>query len=209
MKIPFLHNDPKAALAQTEAKIAELERARADALLTENYVGAVEAIDGQLATQRRAIDVHRERIAAMVRKHQADDRAELEREKAARIADTRKRLADLQSAAKQVDVATAALQSAVRNLDRADATLFGDSWNHLCARSIPALADRAAGPRDELGINETRRVIGPLRKIASGAAHYRLAEEVEERGRRLIELMECEPIPEPDVSDDEPEVAAA
>lgn len=213
MKIPFLRTDPddtrraaEAALAQTEAKIAELERARAAALLTDNYTGAVDAIDVQLAAQRRAVIVHGDRIAAMVRKRQSDDRARLESERAERVADTRKRLVVLRTAAVQVDEATATLQAAVQALDRADDVVFGESSrSYLSTRSIAALAERAAGPRDVLGINETRMVIGPLRRIANGAP-YDLAAEVEDRGRRLIEFMESEPIPEPEA--DEAEAAA-
>ncbi|SHH38209.1 hypothetical protein [Bradyrhizobium erythrophlei] len=214
MKLPFLRTDPddtrraaEAALAQTEAKIADLERDRAAALLTENYAGAVDAIDQQLEAQRRAIAVHQDRIAAMVSRRRADDRVRLEREKAERIADTNKRLTNLQAAAKLVDEATAALQVAVHNLDRADAAVFGDlSRSYLSTRSIAALADRAAGPRDQPGINEHRRIIGPLRKIANGAP-YGLAAEVEDRGRRLIEFMESEPVADPEPSDEAEQAA--
>jgi hypothetical protein len=213
MKLPFLRTDPddtrraaEAALAQTEAKITELERDRAAALLTDNYVGVIDAIDVQLAAHRRAVIVHRDRAAAMIRKRRANDRQRQEREKADRVADTSKRLAHLQAAAKQVDEATSALQSAVHALDRADAAVFGDSSrSYLSTRSIDVLAERAAGPRDVLGINETRMVIGPLRRIAK-AAPYDLAAAVEDRGRRLIEHMESEPIPEPE-TDDETEAA--
>jgi hypothetical protein len=209
MKIPFLRTDPEAALAVTESKISDLERARADALLTDNYAGAVDTIDVQLDAHRRAIVVHRDRIAATVRQQHVDECARLERQKVDRLADTRKRLAILQSAAKQVDEATATLQNAISNLDRADAAIFGDLpvRNYLSTRSLAALADRAAGPRDEPGVNEARRVVGPLRRIARGAP-YGLAEEVEDRGRRLIELMQDEPIPEPAAFDDDAEVAA-
>jgi hypothetical protein len=194
MKIPFLRTDPEAALAVTESKISDLERARADALLTDNYAGAVDTIDVQLDAHRRAIVVHRDRIAATVRQQHVDECARLERQKVDRLADTRKRRAILQSAA---------------NLDRADAAIFGDLpvRNYLSTRSLAALADRAAGPRDEPGVNEARRVVGPLRRIARGAP-YGLAEEVEDRGRRLIELMQDEPIPEPAAFDDDAEVAA-
>jgi hypothetical protein len=217
VKLPFLRTDPddtrraaEAALAQTEAKIGDLERDRAAKLLEDNYAGAVDAIDVQLAAHRRAAGVHHERIAAMVRNRQANERARLERDKAARIADTSKGLAHLQAAAKQVDEAAVALQSAIANLDRADAAIFGDSpvRSYLSARSIAALADRAAGPRDELGINETRRVVGPLRRIARGAP-YGLAEEIEDRGRRLLEFLESEPIPEPEFDDVDDEEAVA
>jgi hypothetical protein len=215
MKIPFLRSDPddtrraaEAALAQTEAKIADLERDRAAKLLEDNYVGAVDAIDQQIQAQHRAVTVHRDRIAAMVRRRREDELARLEREKAERIADTSKRLAGWQSAAKQVDEAATALQKAVQNLDRTDAAIFGDSpvRSYLSTMSIAALADRSAGPRDEPGINERRRVIGPLRRIASGAP-YGLAEEIEERCRRLIESMQAEPI-ELEFSDDDTEAAA-
>jgi hypothetical protein len=218
MKLPsFIRTDPddtrkaaEATLAQTEAKIADLERARADALLADNYAGAVDTIDVQLAAHRRAVVVHHERITAMVRKRRADDRARLEREKAEHIADTSKRLAHLRSAAQQVDEAIAALQSAVQGLDRADAAIFGDSpvTNYLSARSIEVLAERDAGPRDVLGLNEVRRVIGPVRRIAKGAP-FGLTEEVEDRARRLIEFLENEPIPEPAQDDDETEADEA
>jgi hypothetical protein len=209
MKIPFVRTDPddtrraaEAALAQTEARIAELERDRAAKLFEENYVGAVDAIDVQLAAHRRAANVHRERIAAIVHKRQADDRARLEREKADDIAETSKRLVHLRSAAQEVDKAVATLQGAVQALDRADSAIFGDSpsRSYLSAGSIAVLADRAAGPRDQPGFNEARRVVGPLRRIARSAP-YGLAEEVEDRGRRLIELLESEPIPEPESVD--------
>jgi hypothetical protein len=217
MKIPsFLRTDPddtrraaEAALALTEAKIAELERERAAMLLEDNYAGAVDAIDVQLAAHRRAAGVHQERIAAMVRKRLADERARLEREKAERIAETGKRLVQWRSAAHQVDEAAAVLKSAVQALDRADATVFGDSpdRSYLTAGAIDVLAERDAGPRDVLGVNERRRVIGPLRRIANGAP-YGLAEEVEDRGRRLIEFLESEPIPEPEAYDNETQDAA-
>jgi hypothetical protein len=197
------------SLAGAEAKIAELENLRT-AKLPDADIADVQRIDSELATHRHAASIYCDRIASLVDRQRKEERERLEQKKAEHIADVSKRLAHLQSAAKRVDEATAALQSAVQTLDRADAAVFGDSLvrSYLSARSIDALAERAAGPRDELGINEARRVVGPLRKIARGAP-YGLAEEIEDRGRRLLEFLESEPIPEPEFDDVADEEAVA
>jgi hypothetical protein len=177
------------SLAGAEAKIAELEAARGAKLLEAETIADVQRLDSELTTQRHAANIYRDRISGLVARQRQEERERLEAEKAARIADMTKRLANWQNAAQRVDEATAALQGAVLNLDAADVAIFGENpfrQNYLSARSISALCDREAGPRDEPGINESRRVVGPLRKIAKGAP-YGMAEEIADRGRRLFD----------------------
>lgn len=197
------------SLADTEARISAVTATRAEKLLEAEGIADVQKLDAELATLRNAATIYRDRISGLIARQRQEERERLEAEKAARIADMTKRLANWQNAAQRVDEATATLQSAVRNLDAADVAIFGENpirQNYLSARSISALCDREAGPRDEPGINESRRVVGPLRKIAKGAP-YGMAEEIADRGRRLIESMQAEPI-ELEFSDDDTEAAA-
>ena len=52
-----------------------------------------------------------------------------------------------------------------------------------------------------------RTIIGPVRAIADGAGTG-LAEEIQQKGRDLLEILQAEPIPEPDDENDDSEIAA-
>lgn len=198
------------SLADTEARIAALAATRAEKLLEAEGIADVQKLDAELATLRNALAIYGDRIEGLRQRQRQEERNRLEAEKTARIVEAEKRIANWQKAAHQVDIATAALQAAVRNLDAADDEIFGEDPYHrgrLSANFIEVLCERSAGPQDHLGMNEHRRIIGPLRRIAKGGPHFGLAEVVADRGRQLIEAMQAEPIAI-EFPDDDSEAAA-
>jgi hypothetical protein len=219
MKLAFLHTDlddtrraAEAALLQTETKIADLERDRAAKLLEDNYAGGVEQIDRQIEAQQRAATVHRDRIAAMVAKRHVEARARLERERANGIVEIGKRLAHRDTAAQRLEVALKAVRDAYTELSAADAAAFtgwpsvlptSNSLSYLAIDGMQAFCKKPRGLHDF----ESRTIIGPVRSIVDGAADG-LAEEIQQKGRDLIEMLQAESIPEPETSDDETEAAA-
>lgn len=183
------YKSAEAALAQTEARIVELEDERAAKLLAPNYAGEVDALDRQIEAQRRAAVVHCDRIAAMAEKQRADERARLEREKADRIADMRKRLARRDTAAERLEAALVAVREAYAELSAVDKAIFPDG-GYLSASSLHLLCRRDRRPSDPT----PRMIVGAVRSIADGAGEG-LADAVKEKGNDLIETMQAEPIP--------------
>jgi predicted RNase H-like nuclease (RuvC/YqgF family) len=190
------YKSAEAALAQTEARIVELEGERAAKLLSPNYAGEVDALDRQIEAQRRAAVVHCDRIAAMAEKQRAEERARLEREKADKIADMRKRLARRDTAAERLETALEAVRELTAELTAIDEAIFPDG-GYLSTSSLYLLCRRDRRPSDPA----SRLVIGPVRSIADGAGEG-LADAVKEKGVALIETMEAEPI-EADQADEE------
>jgi hypothetical protein len=205
MKLPFLHTDPddtrraaEAAMADTERKIADLERDRAAKLLEPDYAGGVETIDRQIEAQRRAAGVHRDRIAAMVIKVRSDERARLEREKAEHIVETGNRLARRDVAAAKLETALAAVKAAYSELSAADHAIFAGArgLSYLSIDAMPALCRRDRRPQDF----NARIIVGPIRAIVEGAADG-LAEEIARKGRDLVDSLQAEPVAELDDDD--------
>jgi hypothetical protein len=182
------YKSAEAALADTEAKIAELEAERSAKLLAPNYAGEVDAIDRQIEAQRRAATIHCDRIATMAEKQRADERARLEREKADKIADMRKRLARRDTAAERLEAALLAVREAYTELNTIDEAIFPDG-GYLSTASLPLLCRRDRRPSDPT----PRMIVGAVRSIADGAGEG-LAEEVKAKGVDLIETLQAEPI---------------
>jgi hypothetical protein len=110
MKMPFRKVSPHAALsaargafAETEIKIADLQRGRAAKLLDSDGVDEVAAIDHQIEQQQKAAGILRDRIAALRGeiRHQAQLAAD--REIAARTAETEKALTKRDAIAVQLE----------------------------------------------------------------------------------------------------------
>lgn len=219
MRLPWFLRPPgadlkavQATLAQTEATIADLEQERAARLLQPDYTAAVETIDRELEAQRRAAAVHRDRVEAMIRKAHTDARAELALEKTSALARIEKDVGRRNAAAQRLVAALEAVTVAHADLTEADEAIFS-GWpavlpavgelDYLKASSLPALCKRARHVSD---FND-RMITGPVRALADGAASD-LLEEVQQRGRRLLDALESEPIAEP-VDDDEEEDQAA
>jgi hypothetical protein len=191
------------SLAGAEAKIAELETARGAKLLEADTISEVQKIDSELTTQRHAASIYRDRIAGLIERQRQEERDHLEREKADRIAATTKRLALREDAAQKLETALAKVREAYAALAAADEAIF-PSGGYLSTTSMAPLCRRDRRASDPM----PRVVIGPVRAIADGGGTG-LADEIQQKGRDLIAIMQAEPIAEPDdIEDGDTEAAA-
>lgn len=193
------------SLAAAEAKIAELETQRTlklpDADITE-----LQKIDSELATHRQAASIYRDRVASLINRRRQEERERLEREKADEIAEVEKRLARRDTAARCLETALAEVCGAYAELAASDEAIFPSqgSTSYLSIFSMSLLCRRSRRTTDPI----PRNVIGPVRAIADGAGAG-LADEIQQKGRDLLDLMQTEPITEPgEGEDDDTEVAA-
>lgn len=106
----------EAALAAAEARLAELASDRAVALRESDDVGAVQAVDARITETLAAVNVHRDRIVALKAAVHEQRTEELDRQRAAAIAEIERRLAGQVKLAGEVE-------AAVKHL--------GDTWNRL------------------------------------------------------------------------------
>jgi hypothetical protein len=93
----------EAALAAAQAKIDELQAARHLALLEADTVESVATIDSQIAAQRAAAAVYRDRIAALKAAVRAQQAEETERQRQAALVEVEKRIAKEVEKARQVE----------------------------------------------------------------------------------------------------------
>ena len=194
------------SLAGAETKIGELEAVRT-AKLPEADLAEVQRIDQDLVTQRHAASIYRDRIGSLIDRLRQEERERLEAEKADKIADMAKRVARRDAAAQQLETALAGVRKAYIELAAADEAIFPahSGFNYLSTTSMAPLCRRDRSAFDPA----IRVVIGPVRAIADGAGAD-LVEDIRQKGRDLIAIMEAEPIAESvdDNEDDDNEVAA-
>jgi hypothetical protein len=149
MKIPFRRNNPtealkatEAALAETEARIKGLRDQRTAKLLESEGLDEVSLLDRQIEAQASTAGIHRDRIQALKAEVRREAQLAADREIAARVAETEKKLA-------KRDATVALLETAIRDFGRlyfelADqnleiAKLWGFSNN---ARRVGLLGER-------------------------------------------------------------------
>jgi hypothetical protein len=219
MKLPFTRSTDtslaaaREALGVAEAKIAELETARAGQLLESDDLRDVQRIDADLQAQRHAASIYRDRIAGLTDQRRKEERANREAEKTAALIEIGKRLARRDNASRLVETKSNELSAGVTELLAADAAVFAD-WplilptpNHFSYLSVSAMLPLCKRDRRASDF-EPRVIVGPARAIADGAADG-LAEEIRQKGVDLIEMLEALELPEEEFPDDEAEVAAA
>lgn len=182
------------ALGAAEATIAQLETKRAAKLLDGDDIADVQQIDAALSAQRVATFIYRDKIAALIERQRQEERARLEAEKAAHIADVAKRVEARNAKARAVDQATAALCAAFAELTAADAALVAEpSRSHRSILSMRPFVRRPYHPSDHDAA--PRMVIGTIRALVDRPPE--VEGEVAQKGRDLIEVMQAEPIVEP------------
>jgi predicted RNase H-like nuclease (RuvC/YqgF family) len=191
------------ALAGAEAKIVELETLRSDKLFEADTIAEVQRIDSELATQRHAASIYRDRIVGLIERQRQEERDRLEQQKSAKIAEMSKRLARRDDAAQILEAALTSVRKVYAELLAADEAIFPaySGFNYLSITSVAQLR-RDRRPSDPM----PRTITGPVRAIADGAGTG-LAEEIQQKGVDLIEIMSAEPIEFDDV-DESNEVAA-
>lgn len=91
------------ALAISETKIEELQAARHLALLEADTVESVAGFDSQIAKERAAADVHRDRIAALKAAVRAAQAEQMEAQRRAALTEVQKRLDQQVELAKEVE----------------------------------------------------------------------------------------------------------
>jgi hypothetical protein len=183
-----------------EAKISALLRDREAALIASDDVVKVDAIDRAIDAERRTVGILTDRIAALISEQRAEQRAQRQRERVDAIAASRLEIEQRNSIAQRLAAALAQVRTTATELIAADAALFSGTrdMDFLSISAMPELCRRDRRFNDPV----PRIIVGPVRSIAEGAADG-LAEEIRQKGIDLIEMLEAEPIPEPDDEDTE------
>lgn len=114
------------ALAAAEAQQADLHQQRETALLASDDVAGIEALDGKIAAQARAVQIHKDRISALERKFSVEERARREREKVTAIAVIERRIAERCEKAKALEASITAMAAAWFALEGSSVTVFAD-----------------------------------------------------------------------------------
>jgi hypothetical protein len=206
MKLPFARSfETSLSTARekrdiAEAKILALLRDREAALIASDDVAKVDAIDHAIDAERRTAGILTDRIAALISEARAEQRAQRQRERVDAIAASRLQIEQRNSIAGRLAAALAQVRTAAIELIAADAALFS-GHRHLDFLSISAMPELCRRDRRASDF-EPRVIVGPVRSIAEGAADG-LLEEIRNKGQRLIEILESEPIFEPDDEVDE------
>ena len=192
----------QAALLQVESNIIKLENERAAAIeSTEgDVVAAVLKLEGELKKQHQTAAVHRDRIAVIQRQCREQERQRLEQEKAAGIADVRKRLTKRHEAARKLDAALKQVAEAFAELMRVDEEAF---FNFPPSVSpLGGLAHFRLEAFEPLSahIRQRPRSAGQVRAIAEHEPPFNFADAIEARNGEVIEMLESAPIGEPELA---------
>jgi hypothetical protein len=187
------------ALQQAEARIFELtaeREAKIGAAEGEDYIGAVAKIDAELDRLRSAVGAHRDRVVAMQARRDQQDRARLEQEKTAGIADVSKRLSKRHEAARKLDAALKQVADAFAELIRADEDAFSNfpsavsplgRLNHFHLDALEPLSARRRPRPPSAGL---------VRCVAEHDA-FNLADAIEQQNRECIEMLDSQPVAAP------------
>jgi hypothetical protein len=117
----------EAALADAEARIAQLEAERVAMLEQDtDYVVTASKIAREIETLRETAEAHRARIAALAEKERKADRDERERQRVTAIAAIKRKLPARQAGAAKLDRALALVAEAVAELEAADKAVFAN-----------------------------------------------------------------------------------
>jgi hypothetical protein len=181
----------QAAIAGAEARIVELTAER-DAKLAEDgdYLTTVGKIDAEIAKLRNDVLIFGQRgdaVRALRRKQDAD---RLQKEKAAGVAEIRRRLARRHEAATALDAAVAELARAFAAVVAADDAIFV-AWP-------PAVSDRGRLAHFRVGDAieplSARRIPRPpsagVVRVLAEAGPFNFAATVEARNIELVEMIE-------------------
>jgi hypothetical protein len=192
------------AITQAEERISQLtieraakiEQAEGDA-----YINDVAKIDREIATLRANVGLHRERIDAMQARQRLQVRARLEQEKAAGIADVRKRLSKRHEAAQKLDAALKQVTEAFAECVRADELAFS-SWPSVVS-SLGRLSHFRLEAFEPLSASRKPRPpsAGLVRCLAEHEP-FDLAAAIEARNAEVIEMIEAAPVVEPELDEE-------
>jgi hypothetical protein len=185
------------ALAQTEQRAGELEIERAAKIeqAEGDYLADVAKIDRELTNLRANAVVHRDRVDAMQVRRRRHDRARLEQEKTAGIAEVQKRLGARLDAARKLDTALVAVGHAFAELLKAEDDAFGNF-----PRSVSPLGSLGHFRLDGIEALSSHRVRRPpstgLVRCIAEHEPFDFAGVIETKNREAIEMLESAPVAE-------------
>lgn len=193
----FRQIDPVAAAAEAEARIAVLMAERTDAIAAaeDNYLAAVAKIDAEITALRANIAIYAQRVEIVAAKHREQALREREREKAAGIAEVRRRLTKRHEAARKLDAALDQVRVAFAELLKAEDEAFSNfpptvsSFGRLTHFRIDGI--------EALSAHRMQRppLAGPVRAIAEREP-FNFGALIEAKNRETIELLEAAPLVE-------------
>jgi hypothetical protein len=188
-----ISQNPTEALAQAEQRIVELQAQREQKLIDAegDYLEAIAGIDEQIRALQASVVVHRDRIAALDVKRARQERKRLADEKAAFIAEVKKLIPRRQASAAKIDAALKEIATAFAELESTDSAIFAN-WPDVMPRA-DSLGYLKAMRIDVLSQSRKQRMMAGLVREIVNRGPFNIAEDVEKRGRELVDELEGRP----------------